>query len=306
MADRAEMAALNDRLTAFLADKPRLWEVTVESARTAREEGKSVFGPLRLSPRATTETLSTSVGDLPVRVFLPESRPLGVYLHLHGGGWVLGAPHHQDLRLEALADATRQAVVSLDYRLAPEHPYPSGPDDCEAAAAALVETAADRFGADALTIGGESAGAHLALVTLLRLRDRHGHIGFRAANLVYGAYDLRGTPSARLYGDRPQVLDWPAIRWFVDQFASEAELDDPDVSPLFADLDSMPPAILTIGTNDPLLDDSLFLHRRWLAAGLEADIHVFPDAPHAFDAFDVTATRRAHRRIHRFLRERLD
>ena len=108
----------------------------------------------------------------------------------------MGGAHHHDPMLERLADAAGLVVVSTYYRLAPENPYPAGPDDCEAAAVWLYHNAERVFGAHLLAIGGESAGAHLAAVTCLRLRDRHGISPFRAAVLTYGAYDLRGTPSA--------------------------------------------------------------------------------------------------------------
>ena len=125
----------------------------------------------------------------------------GVYLHLHGGGFVLGSSRLQDDRLEQLALACRVAVVSVEYRLAPEDPYPAGPDDCETVGLWLVENAAQELGSDRLCIGGESAGANLAAVTLLRLRDRHGFAGFRAACLVKGVYDL--TLSRVVDGSRP-------------------------------------------------------------------------------------------------------
>jgi len=80
---------------------------------------------------------------------------------------------------------------------APEHPYPVGPDDCEAAAAWLVQNGKEEFGTEALTIGGESAGGHLTAVTILRMRDRHGYTRFRRANIVYGAFDFSLTPSQR-------------------------------------------------------------------------------------------------------------
>jgi acetyl esterase len=301
MPDQSEVDALNARIVGMLADAPAIWEVPVDATRAARDEGRSVFGTRPVSDRAADETLGTPTGELPIRIFRPRGRPLGVYLHFHGGGWVLGATHHQDDRLERLADATRQVVVSVGYRLAPEDPYPAGPDDCEAAALALVETAATRFGVSGLTIGGESAGAHLALVTLLRMRDRHGYTGFRAANLLYGIFDLRLTPGARRYGPGPQVLTTDSMTWFIERFAGGHALDDPDISPLLADLSHLPPAIFTVGTNDPLLDDSRLIHERWTAAGCESELQVFEDAPHAFDAFDIAISRVAHGRIHRFL-----
>ncbi|MDX1447631.1 MAG: alpha/beta hydrolase [Acidimicrobiia bacterium] len=297
----AEIGALNARIVDSLRGRPNLWDVPVDEVRRAREEGRSVFGELVHSPRARQETLETAGGPIGVRVISPDQAPIGVYVHFHGGGWVLGAPHHQDPRLVRLADATRQVVVSVDYRLAPEHPYPSGPDDCEQATLTLLDSATERFGAPVTSLGGESAGAHLALVTALRMRDRHGYTGFKALNLVYGVFDLRLTPSARSYGPGPQVLTTDGIRWFVRQFAPGADLDDPDVSPLLADLRQLPPAVFTVGTNDPLLDDTLFLAARWEAAGCTADLEVTPAAPHAFDAFDVEAGRAALDRINRFL-----
>jgi acetyl esterase/lipase len=207
--------------------------------------------------------------------------------------------------LQRLADTTNQVVVSVRYRLAPEHPYPAAPDDCEAAAVTLIETAASRFGVTALSMGGESAGAHLALVTALRLRDRHGYTGLAALNLLYGIFDLRLTPSARLYGSGPQVLTTDSIRWFIDEFTPDGDRDDPDISPLLADVASLAPAIFTVGTNDPLLDDSLFMAERWKAAGQETELQAFAEAPHAFDAFDLHIADQALAGINRFLAARV-
>ncbi len=300
----AETAAFNAELEKLLASLPPLWESDPVEARRAREEGRSAFGPLQLSERAETRTIAGPGGDLGLRLFVP-SEPRGVYLHLHGGGWVLGGAHHQDPRLELLADTCEVAVVSVDYRLAPEHPYPAAPDDCEAAAVWLKEHALEEFGTDTLLIGGESAGAHLAAVTLLRLRDRHDDVGFVGANLVYGVYDLRLTPSARRWGDRSLVLDTPTMRWFIDHFVAPDLRDDPDVSPLLADLRGLPPALFTVGTEDPLLDDTLFMAARWTAAGNQAISAVYPGGAHAFDAFPTDLGRSALLRMHAFIRTRL-
>jgi acetyl esterase/lipase len=193
-------------------------------------------------------------------------------------------------------------VVSVDYRLAPEHPFPAGPDDCEAAALWLAGRAAAEFGTTRLWIGGESAGAHLALVTLLRLRDRHGLRPFAGANLAYGAYDLSMTPSQRRWGERNLVLSTPILGWFYDFFVPGPERRrDPDVSPLYADLAGLPPALLTVGTLDPLLDDTLFLHARWIAAGGGAELAVWPGGIHGFDAFPTRLSRAARERMDAFL-----
>jgi acetyl esterase/lipase len=224
-------------------------------------------------------------------VFTPEVIG-GVFLHLHGGGWTLGSAANQDPVLAALAQHANVAVASLEYRLAPEHPYPAGPEDCEDAAAWLVANAQREFVTDRLVIGGESAGAHLAVSALLRLRDRRGITGaFRAAQLVFGAYDLSMTPSARRWGDRNLILSVPVMTWFNDQFVpgrSPEERRDPDISHLYADLHGMPPARFVVGTEDPLLDDSLFMAARWRSAGSPAVLDVVAEAVHGFVAYPIT------------------
>jgi acetyl esterase/lipase len=230
-------------------------------------------------------------GSLRVRVLPPEGDAAGVHLHLHGGGWTVGGADLQDVQLADLAHESGLVVASLEYRLAPEHPFPAGPDDCEDAALWLLDGGAEELGAPAvLSIGGESAGAHLAALTLLRLRDRHGiRDAFRAANLVYGAYDLSGTPSRRLLAD-PLVLTDAGMRWFNENFVpglNGEQLRDPEISPLFADLSGLPPALFTVGTADPLLDDTLFMAARWQAAGNDADLLVYADGIHGFNAFPI-------------------
>lgn len=141
-------------------------------------------------------------------------------------------------------------MVSVDYRLAPEHPFPAGPDDCEAATGWLVQHAAAEFGTERLLIGGESAGAHLAVLTLLRLRDRHGITGaFRAAQLLFGPYDLSMTPSQRLFGSRRLLSNTDSLRRTYELFTPGMGAEQrraPEVSPLFADLTGLPPARMVV------------------------------------------------------------
>ena len=195
--------------------------VDAEGARVAAgsDPAGATRRPWRISSaglleHARTVTIPGPGGEIPLRVLeAPESR--GAYLHFHGGGWTIGGADLQDPHLGELAAATGLTVISVDYRLAPEHPYPAGADDSEAAALWLLEHRDGR-----LTIGGDSAGAQLAVVSLLRLRDRHGISprAFSAANLVFGPFDLTGTPSRRLWGDRELVLSSPLMDWFADCF----------------------------------------------------------------------------------------
>jgi len=297
-----ETSAFNAQLAAVMATIPPVWTRTPEETRALREAGSGPSGPLVLSAMAQERTIPGPGGPITLRTFVPQT-VTGVYLFIHGGGWVLGRAHHNDMPLESIANTANLAVVSVEYRLAPEHPYPAGLDDCEATAAWLVEHAASEFGSDALLIGGESAGAHLSATTLLRMRDRHGFRGFRAANLVFGAFDLSGTPSVRL-GEDTLIINRASIDWFVDHFVPAELRRDPDVSPLYADLDGMPPALFSVGTNDPLLDDTLFMYGRWLAAGNAAELEIYPGAVHGFVNFDYPQAREARARITEFLRTR--
>ena len=279
---------VNATVEEALASAPPVHMVEPAVSRAERLEGRGVFpAPVRLK-EGQDRIIRGPAGDISLRVFVPE-QPEGVYLHLHGGGWVLGAADQQDLLLQALATLTNVAAISVEYRLAPEHPFPAGPDDCEAAACWLVEHAKREFGTDRLLIGGESAGAHLSALTLLRLRDRHKMAGvFCGANLVFGAFDLGMTPSQRNWGERNLILSTPILRWFYDLFTpslSPEQRRDPAISPLWADLHGMPPALFIVGTRDPLLDDSLFMAARWRVAGNEAELLVYPESVHGFHAF---------------------
>jgi acetyl esterase/lipase len=311
-----EARSFNASLERRLATAPLLHTVPVETSRRVRREGGGVFPPLVFLPRARDLAVPGRSGEVRVRVIAPgERRVEGVYLHFHGGGWTFGASDTQDPALAALADATGLMAVSVDYRLAPEHLHPAGADDCEDAARWLLSRGAEELGAPArFCIGGESAGAHLAVLTLLRLRDQHGPPGaprsfagtgaFRAANLVFGVFDLSMAPSCRIWGDRNLILSEPTMRFFGDNLLPGVDAEarrSPLLSPLFADLRNLPPAIFTVGTLDPLLDDTLFMDARWRAAGNASELRVWPEAIHAFTAFPTALARAADAAEHAFL-----
>src|SRR5438445_1380563 len=124
-----ETAAFNAQVAATMATVPPVWTNPPDVTREAREAGRGPFGPLVLSDMAVNRTIPGPAGPLTIRTFVPDT-VTGVYLFFHGGGWTLGGAHHADVNLEALARSARVAVVSAEYRLAPENPYPAGPDDC--------------------------------------------------------------------------------------------------------------------------------------------------------------------------------
>ena len=288
-----ESKQLIARLREMAASAPAMHTQTPEQVRAARVGGRGPGGQqIVYSENAVKRTIPSPAGDIQLRCFIPE-RIEGAYLYIHGGGWVLGTNDSNDVRLESISRAHNLAVLSVDYRLAPEHPYPAGPDDCEAAALWLSRAAAAEFGTDNLIIAGDSAGAHLAVVALLRLRDRHGLTPFSGAVLGYGFYDPALTPSAARWGDEAVILSTPGLQWFSHHFVSPELYREPDVNPLFADLRGLPPALFTVGTMDPLLDDSLFMHARWLSSGNEADLDVHPGGVHGLTGFPTDLGRRA-------------
>jgi len=307
----AETRAFNVELERMLATIPPVNTVPPAESRRARREGRGIFPAPVYVPEAQTIEIDGPRGAVPLRIIAPEEEPKGTFLHLHGGGWTLGESDGQDPRLQRLARETGLTVVSVDYRLAPENPYPAGPDDCEAAALWLIgeEGQAALGTSGPRGIGGDSAGGQLAAATLLRLRDRHGITGaFGAAVLQYGCFDLSMTPSQRLWGERNLILSGPIMVWFGDQFLPAHDREarrDPDISPLFAELSEMPPAIFTIGTEDPLLDDTLFMEARWRQAGHPTELRIWPEAPHGFVSLPMSVAEVALGAEHEFLRRTL-
>jgi acetyl esterase/lipase len=291
----AETRAFNAKLPKEAT--PARWSpAAIAKARDLSQVMGGVFATSKIAG-FEERSIPGPAGPIRLRVFVPpEVR--AVYFDIHGGGFFMGAPGMDDAANAALAKHAGVATVATGYRLAPEHPYPAGPDDCEAAALWLLANAKREFGTERLLIGGGSAGANLAAVTLLRLRDRHQSASrIAAANLVFGVYDLSGTPSQLHQG----------MTSFRDLYLPDhdtAARKQPDVSPLYADLAGLPPALFTVGTADYLYDDSLFMALRWRAAGNDAELAVYPDSVHGFTVFPTAMARAANGRMRTWLRDR--
>lgn len=251
--------------------------------------------PARCDPPPTPELVTAGGRSVPVRIHTPVGRPTGVFLEIHGGGFYLGSAAASDIGNRRLADALGVAVISVDYRLAPEHPWPAAPDDCETAALWLVDHAESRFGTAQLAIGGFSAGATLAVSTLVRLRDRE-IAAFNGGVLQFGTYDLAAqTPAGRRISDE----------YFLDAYAGTApDRTDPDLSPIFADLAGLPPMLIVIGSDDILLEDNLAMAMRLSAAGVPVDLRIYPASPHGFTAHRTSMADAAIADIDRWLRAR--
>ena len=235
--------------------------------------------------------------QVPVRVLEPPGgEPRGVFIDIHGGGFFSGRAARSDARNRLLSDALEVAVVSVDYRLAPENPYPAGLEDCEAAVLWVLANAEARFGTSRVAIGGASSGGNFVMATLLRLRAKGLLEPFVGALLLYGAFDLSGrTPGGRRLAEE----------FLVEAYAGGvADRADPDVSPIFADLTGLPPSLLVVGDDDILFEDNLHMAMRLSAAGGDVDLRIYPESPHGFTSFPIAMAAAAWEDIYSWLGER--
>lgn len=225
------------------------------------------------------------VDNVPVRILRPVGKPKGVVLDIHGGGWVIGnAQMDDDLNL-GMVNACDVAVVSVDYRLAVDTPVEGLMEDCLAAARWLL--CEDEFKQLPVIVVGESAGGHLAAATLLALKQWPELLQrVSGAVLYYGVYDLTGTPSVRNAGPETLLLDGPgmvdALRMLTPDISDDERRQAP-LSPLYGDLDGLPPALMFVGELDPLKDDTLLIAERWP----QAEAHLLPESAHGFIHFPV-------------------
>ncbi len=245
------------------------------------------FGPDFAAKRgvpAETRTVGALGRTAEVRILRSPGKTAGVHVHIHGGGWTIGNARMDDALNAELAIAGI-AVVSVDYRLIPANTLTDGIDDCETAARWVLETGLAEFGAERITIGGESAGGHLAAAAILRLRDA----GYRfdrvaGAALVFGAYDLVGTEMRRRAGPETLVLHGPTMGRILDraQDVTPEARRSPAFSPIQADLKGLPPALFLVGTRDPLQEDSELMHAKWAKQSGNAELVIVPEAAHGF------------------------
>ncbi|KAK2608582.1 hypothetical protein QQS21_002929 [Conoideocrella luteorostrata] len=299
-----ESRAFNSKLSSITASQPKWFEIGAEKYRKLRAEGGTALPAPTLLPSATPFEIPSRDANrkIPCRVFKPQNGHISraLFMHIHGGGWVLGSESSQDVQLQRLADTHSIVCISVGYRLAPEHPFPAGPEDCFDAAEWLVTNAVGQSQAPLAFMGGESAGGHLTMLTALHLLQHQGatfsEFRFRGLLLHYGCYSLRWLPSVYSFAKREPhlVLSLDTMTAFQNAFlgkdVTQDMLDDPKISPLYADLPSLrhklPAALFTCGTEDYLLDDTLFMASRWIAAGGETSLAIVNGAAHGYTAFE--------------------
>jgi len=291
-----EIRAFNKSLAQIPVGKSIL---TKEGLDDTRKFGKMIANTKTIL-QPTLKAIKGPFGDFNLDIFKPDTIR-AVVLDIHGGSWITGGPENDAELNDEIARACKVAVVSVDYHLAPEFPFPACIEDCKAAAKWLVANAKKEFGTDKLFVSGGSAGGHLAAVTTLYIRDSLKAIDkVKGVNLVYGAYDLGRTPSLRSATDSTLILfkeNLEDIMKLVFPGWSIEKKQDPKYSPLYADLKGLPPALFTVGTADPLLDDSYFMETRWRNAGNKTFLAVYPECPHAFNIFPTKIAAVANKRM---------
>jgi acetyl esterase len=235
-------------------------------------------------PHVEERTIAGASGPIRVRLYDPgTAAPSPAVVFLHGGGWVLCNIDIYDGVARQLAKRSGLRVVSVDYALAPEHPFPIPLDDCVAGTRWVLENGKD-FGVDParVAIAGDSAGANLALATCLKLRQS-GSVALRGAALIYGCYSAdSNSPSCLAYGGGAYLISKPEIEWYWKNYTqTEAAARDPLAAPLLADLAGLPPLYVAAAEFDVLRDDSEKLAARAKAAGVETEFCLWKGMIHA-------------------------
>lgn len=278
--DPAELEACLARLASIPgADPVTAGIAAMRQAARQRQAAMNIADP----PDCAVEEHPVGSGAR-LRLYTP-SRPDGsVLVYIHGGGFVQGDLESVDPQCRVLAQETAARVVSLDYRLAPEHPFPAAVDDAVALAGWIAGNA-DRFGFDTgrVVVAGESSGGNLAAVLAMHLAA-HGPFRPLGQVLIYPVTDLRcDGPSYAEHAVTP-TLTAARMRWFAGQYlARPDDALDPRASPLLAeDLTGMPPTLLVVAGRDPLAGEGREFGRRLEAAGVAVTSLEFPELYHGF------------------------
>lgn len=275
---------------------PPLHEITPAQARERVRAGDELCasGPALHHVADVTIPVAPGAAGIPARVYRSRPGPVRrTLVYLHGGGWVTGDLEYADELCRFLARDADCAVVSVGYRLAPEHPYPQAFDDAYAALGWAAEHIAPR---GALAVGGDSSGGNLAAACAIRARDDGGY-GLACQLLIYPVLDHDfGRPSYARHAARfPVGAD--GMRWFWDQYAPDLALrDHPTLSPLRErDLSGLPPAHLVVAGHDVLHDEGTVYAALLREAGVHVSLREHPSLVHGFFRFTsaVPAAKRA-------------
>ena len=273
---------------AYRVGAPKFHELSPAQARHSFQKLQFAFRPEAPAVASTTEVpMARADGSaLLSRLYRPlSSSPqdvLPLLIYFHGGGWCVGDVASYDVLCRQLANASGCAVLSVEYRLAPEHPFPAALDDAALAFDWAVQQA-DLLGIDAgrIALGGDSAGGNLSIVTALSLRG--AGIGPRFLLLIYPSTEiLSERPSRQRYGEG-YFLDFGTLQWFFERYLPDGNTEDWRASPMrAASLAGLPPAMLISAEFDPLVDDCAAFAHRLREEGCEVDYLQVDGMVHGF------------------------
>ena len=290
----AEIRQFNGNLANFTLDI---------STKKLLDKARSSPPPVKLVLQPVNRNITISSGSIRLRIFKPDTIN-GIVVDFHGGGWCIGNPESNDNKNDVTARASKVAVISVDYRLAPENPIPSQIKDCTEAVLWILKNAKSEFGTEKIILQGESAGAYLAASVTLKLKENNlldnKIVGL---NLIYGCYDLSKTPSLSQATEKLLILKKSAVDqfWKYSILPLKEDLRSPSISPLYADLTNLPQALFSVGTADVLIDDTNFMASRWRTAGNKATINIYPECTHIFDVFPTKIAQIAHNNMNTWI-----
>jgi acetyl esterase len=264
---------------------PPMEQMTPAEARESMRSRTAALGPVEDVARVEDHRVPVSGGAIDVRCYTPAGAgPFPALVFFHGGGWVIGDVYTHDGICRSLANASGCAVASVDYRLAPEHKYPTAVEDAFAATRWIAREAA-RLGIDArrLAVGGDSAGGNLAAAVALLAKERGGPelaLQVLVYPVTHHAFD---TESYRQHADG-YLLTRTAMRWFWDHYLARPEQGrEPYASPLLAPaLEGLPPALVITAEYDPLCDEGEAYAGRLREAGVPVTLTRYPGMIHGF------------------------
>jgi acetyl esterase len=257
---------------------PPMYESTPEAARKGfRAMTCDLVGPDDVVPVGTVEELTAP--DRPARLYRPEGEgPWPTLVYLHGGGFVIGDLDTIDQTCRRICRDAETAVLSVDYRLAPEHPYPAAVDDALAAVTWAADNRHRLGGGEVLAVGGDSAGGNLAAVSAQALPDL-----IDAQVLICPPTHILGEYQSRTDNAEGYFLDLATMAWFAEQYAgSAAGLDDPRLSPLLGELKAAPPALVVTTEFDPLRDEGEAYAGALAEAGVPVDLVRYDGLVHGY------------------------
>ena len=298
------MPSLQSRMMAFWIQRMNIFGGKKIDPVAMREKAEKATA--RIKPPRGVERIPVEAGGVDSEWLIPRGAPTdSALLYLHGGAWFLGSTNTHRHLTGTLAQVSGIRVLAINYRLAPEHPFPAALQDCQAAYEWLLSTGVRP---EKVVVAGDSAGGNLALALLVTLRDQGiplpaGAVGLSPATDLTGSGESNQTrrrldPYFRNMGKNSLTSD----------YLGDSDPRHPLISPLFADLAGLPPLLLQVGDHEILLDDSVRFGERARAAGVEVQVDIFPGMFHVFQLYTglLPEARQAVDQMAKFIHSRID